>query len=143
MTSLKQLIEENKLFHYEDIEIIKKWFVENNFEDIGLRMIPELAAIKAGKIQEQLDYARSWIPVKIDVRNEDGIDSDTAQKLNKIITYHMLSMDLPETLLDWAKENIPKINLPKFFFMPTIGYLRDKYGIEFKDRSKWAREQNE
>lgn len=138
MTSLKQLIEENKLFHYEDIEIIKKWFVENNFEDLGLRMIPELAAIKAGKIQEQLDYARSWIPVKIDVRNEDGIDSDTAQKLNKIITYHMLSMDLPETLLDWAKENIPKINLPKFFFMPTIGYLRDKYGIEFKDRSKWA-----
>ena len=59
MTSLKQLIEENKLFHYEDIEIIKKWFVENNFEDLGLRMIHELAAIKAGKIQKQLDYARS------------------------------------------------------------------------------------
>lgn len=39
MTSLKQLIEENKLFHYEDIEIIKKWFVENNFEDLGLRMM--------------------------------------------------------------------------------------------------------
>lgn len=37
MTSLKQLIEENKLFHYEDIEIIKKWFVENNFEDLGLQ----------------------------------------------------------------------------------------------------------
>ena len=143
MTSLKQLIEENKLFHYEDIEIIKKWFVENNFEDLGLRMIPELAAIKAGKIQKQLDYARSYIPVKIDVRNEDGIDSDTAQKLNIIITYHMLSMDLPETLLDWAKENIPKINLPKFFFMPTIDYLRDKYGIEFKDGSNGQGSKNE
>lgn len=135
MTSLKQLIEENKLFHYEDIEIIKKWFVENNFEDLGLRMIPELAAIKAGKIQKQLDYARSWIPVKIDLNEADGIDYDTARKLNKIITYCMLSMDLPETLLNWAKENIPKMNLPKFFFMPTIDYLRDKYGIEFKDGS--------
>lgn len=143
MTSLKQLIEENKLFHYEDIEIIKKWFVENNFEDLGLRMIPELAAIKAGKIQKQLDYARSWIPVKIDVRNEDGIDSDTAQKLNKIVTYCMLSMDLPETLLNWAKENVPKINLPKFFFMPTIDYLRCKYGIEFKDGSNGQGSKNE
>ena len=137
MTSLKQLIEENKLFHYEDIEIIKKWFVENNFEDLGLQMIPELAAIKAGKIQKQLDYARSWIPVKIDLKDSDGIDSDTAQKLNKIITYHMLSMDLPETLLNWAKENIPKMNLPKLFYMPTIGYLKDKYGIEFKDKPEW------
>ncbi len=137
MTSLKQLIEENKLFHYEDIEIIKKWFVENNFEDIGLRMIPELAAIKAGKIQKQLDYARSWIPVKIDMKNVDGIDADTAICLNKIITCCMLSMDLPEAYLEWAKENIPKMNLPKFFFMPTIGYLKDKYGIEFKDKPEW------
>lgn len=137
MPSLKQLLEENKLFHYEDIDIIKKWFTGNNLEELGLQIIPELAASKSAKIQKQLDYARSWIPVKIDVRNEDGIDSDTAQKLNKIITYHMLSMDLPETLLDWAKENIPKMNLPKLFFMPAVGYLKDKYGIEFKDKPEW------
>nr|DAR14301.1 MAG TPA: hypothetical protein [Caudoviricetes sp.] len=135
MTSLKQLIEENKLFNYEDIEIIKKWFIENNFENLGLQMIPELAAIKAEKIQKQLDYARSWIPVKIDVSN-DEYDFDTAQKLNKIITYCMLSMDLPEILLNWARENILKMNLPKLFFIPTIDYLRKKYSIEFKDRSE-------
>lgn len=137
MTSLKQLIEENKLFHYEDIEIIKKWFVENNFEDLGLRMIPELAAIKAGKIQKQLDYARTWIPVKINMKNVEGIDADTAICLNKIITYCMLSMDLPEAYLEWARENIPKMNLPKLFFMPAVGYLTDKYGIEFKDKPEW------
>lgn len=137
MPSLKQLLEENKLFHYEDIEIIKKWFTGNNLEELGLKMIPEIAASKSEKIQKQLNYAQSWIPIKIDMNTVEGIDHDTAVCLNKIITYYMLSMDLPEVYLEWAKENIPKMNLPKLFFMPTIGYLKDKYGIEFKDKPEW------
>lgn len=137
MKSLKELLEENKLFHYEDIEIIKKWFVENNFEDLGLQMIPELAASKSTKIQKQLDYARTWIPAQIDMNTVDGIDGDAASHLNEIIMYCILSMDLPEILLNWAKENIPKMNLPEFFFMPTIYYLKDRYGIEFKDKPEW------
>lgn len=67
----------------------------------------------------------------------EGVDYDTAVWLNKIITYCMLSMDLPGDCLKWAKENIPKMNLPKLFFMPTIAYLKDKYGIEFKDKPEW------
>lgn len=137
MKSLKELLEENKLFHYEDIQIIKKWFVENNFEDLGLQIIPELAANKSKKIQKQLDYARTWIPAKIDMNTVDGINEDTAEHLNDIITYCILSMDLPKFYLEWAKENIPKMNLPKFFFMPTIYYLKDRYGIEFKDKPEW------
>lgn len=143
MKSLKQLIEENKLFHYEDIEIIKKWFIENNLEELGLQMIPELAVSKSTKIQKQLDYAQSWIPIKIDMNTVEGIDRDIAKRLNEIIMYCILSMDLPEFHLEWAKENIPKINLPKFFFMPTIDYLRDKYGIEFKDGSNGQGSKNE
>lgn len=72
MKSLKELLEENKLFHYEDIEIIKKWFTENNLEELGLKMIPELAASKSTKIQKQLDYARTWIPIKIDMNKIEG-----------------------------------------------------------------------
>ena len=57
--------------------------------------------------------------------------------LNKIITYCMLSMPLPDDILDWAKENIPNINVPKFFFMPAVKYLRKRYNIEFKDKPEW------
>lgn len=137
MKSLKELLEENKLFHYEDIDIIKKWFTENNLEEVGLQMISELAASKSEKIQKQLDYARTWIPVKIDMKNVEGIDADTAVCLNKIITCCMLTIDLLEVFLEWAKENIPKMNLPKLFFMPAVGYLKDKYEIEFKDKPEW------
>lgn len=135
--SLKELLEENKIYHYQDSEIIKRWFIENDLEDIGLQMIPELATSKSQKIQKQLDYARSWIPTKVDMTAVAGIEHNVAVRLNKIVTYCMLSMDLPQAILDWARENIPKMDLPKIFFMPTISYLKDKYGIEFKDKPKW------
>lgn len=53
--SLKTLLEENKIYCYQDSEIIKRWFIENDLEDIGLQMIPDLATSKSQKIQKQLD----------------------------------------------------------------------------------------
>ena len=57
--------------------------------------------------------------------------------LNNIITYCMLSLPLPDDILKWAKENIPNINVPKYFFMPTLKYLKERYNIEFKDKPQW------
>ena len=91
--------------------------------------------------QEQIEaiISKSWIPSKIDVNvnKEFANDKATAAMLNQIITYCMLSMPLPDSVLDWAKANIPNINVPKFFFMPTVKYLRKRYNIEFKDKPEW------
>lgn len=123
----------------KEAEIIEKWFVENDFEDVGLAMITRLSAKKIKKLQDKLSFAQSWIPNKIDmnVNKEFANNKATADMLNKIITYCMLSMPLPDEILDWAKENIPNINVPKFFFMPAAKYLREKYNIEFKDKPIW------
>lgn len=123
----------------QEADIIKRWFVENDFEDVGLSMIPSLSAHKIKKLQDKLSFAQSWIPSKIDVNcNEEfANDKSTADMLNKIITYCMLSMPLPDSVLDWAKENIPNINVPQFFFMPTVKYLKERYNIEFKDKPQW------
>lgn len=123
----------------QEADIIKRWFVENDFEDVGLSMIPSLSAHKIKKLQDKLSFAQSWIPSKIDVNcNEEfANDKSTADMLNKIITYCMLSMPLPDSVLDWAKANIPNINVPQIFFMPTVKYLKDRYDIEFKDKPEW------
>ena len=123
----------------QEADIIKRWFVENDFEDVGLSMIPSLSAHKIKKLQDKLSFAQSWIPSKIDVNcNEEfANDKSTADMLNKIITYCMLSMPLPDDILDWAKANIPNINVPRLFFMPTVKYLRKRYNIEFKDKPEW------
>lgn len=123
----------------KEAEIIERWFVENDFEDLGLSMITRLSARKLDKVQKKLDFAQSWVPIKIDmnVNKEFANDKPTADMLNRIITYCMLSMPLPDDILEWAKENIPNINVPKFFFMPTVKYLRKRYNIEFKDKPEW------
>lgn len=123
----------------KEVEIIERWFVENDFEDLGLSMIARLSAEKIKKLQDKLSFAQSWIPSKIDVNcNEEFVnDKSTADMLNKIITYCMLSMPLPDSVLDWAKANIPNINVPYIFFMPTVKYLKERYSIEFKDKPEW------
>ena len=123
----------------KEADIIERWFVENDFEDLGLSMIARLSAKKIKKLQDKLSFAQSWLPSKIDVNcNEEfANDKPTADMLNKIITYCMLSMPLPDSVLDWAKANIPNINVPQLFFMPTVKYLKETYGIEFKDKPEW------
>lgn len=123
----------------KEAEIIEKWFVENDFEDLGLSMIARLSAKKIKKLQDKLSFAQSWLPSKIDVNcNKEFVnDKLTADMLNHIITYCMLSMPLPDSVLDWAKANIPNINVPRVFFMPTVKYLKERYSIEFKDKPQW------
>jgi len=123
-----------------EAKIIEEWFTENDFEDVGLAMIPRLSACKLTKVQKKLNFAQSWIPSKIDINlNEEFVnDKLAADMLNHIITYCMLSMPLPDTILEWAKENIPNINVPRFFFMPTVKYLKERYNIEFKDKPEWV-----
>ena len=123
----------------KEADIIERWFVENDFEDLGLSMIARLSAKKIKKLQDKLSFAQSWLPSKIDVNcnKEFANDKLTADMLNQIITYYMLSMPLPDAILEWAKENILNINVPRVFFMPTVKYLKERYNIEFKDKPEW------
>lgn len=123
----------------EEVKIIERWFVENDFEDLGLSMISRLSAHKIKKLQDKLSFAQCWIPSKIDMNcnKEFANDKLTANMLNHIITYCMLSLSLPDDILKWAKENIPNINVPKYFFMLTVKYLKERYNIEFKDKPQW------
>ena len=139
--TLKELLAQygNTTDPVKEADIIKRWFVENDVDAVGLSMIPSLSANKIKKLQDKLSFAQSWLPSKIDVNcnKEFANDKLTADMLNRIITYCMLSMSLPDDILDWAKENIPNINVPRVFFMPTVKYLKERYNIEFKDKPQW------
>ncbi len=63
-----------------------------------------------------------------------GIDKEVGNKLNRIITLYLLDCELPESLLTWAKENIPNMNTPNIIFIPMVEWLKNKYSIEFKDK---------
>lgn len=139
MKTLKQLTDMQHLTGQTDMEIIYEWFVANNKEADGIAMISQLAQAQTKKLEERLNYARSWIPC---VPAPSVKDSEAKDYLYKIIKFGILDCDLKDHyyVYEWAKEHIPKMETPSVFFMPTLGYLQ-KYGIEFK-MSVEEREEN-
>lgn len=139
MKTLKQLTDMQPLTGQTDMEIIYEWFVANNKGADGIAMISQLAQAQTKKLEERLNYARSWIP---SVPAPSAKDSEAKDYLYKIIKFGILDCDLKDYyyVYEWAKENIPKMETPSVFFMPTLGYLQ-KYGIEFK-MSAEEREEN-
>lgn len=131
MTTLKDLTE---MFGktLSDMQIIKEWFTRNNQEAEGLKLVSELAQSQLNKVERKYDYARTWIPVKVDM-SDVCRDKDVARKLDKIINYQILEIEIPDDLLKWAKETIPTMKMPSLFFMDTAKWLDERFGIKFKE----------
>lgn len=131
MTTLKDLTE---MFGktLSDMQIIKEWFTRNNQEAEGLKLVSELTQSQLNKVERKYDYARTWIPVKVDMCDVCR-DKDVARKLDKIINYQILEIEIPDDLLKWAKETIPTMKMPSLFFIDTAKWLDERFGIKFKE----------
>lgn len=131
MKTLKQLVDIQDLYGIDDLTLIKYWFINNNREQDGLALITGLVAAQTKKIQDKYDYAVTWVPSLPDLRKEIA-NEVIADKMNDLQTLCALSADITKytNFYEWAKENIPKTEVPKCFFRPTIEWLKE-YGIEF------------
>lgn len=134
MIKLRELLDKYEGV-YSDKELIIKYFTQNNMEYEGMSLLISLATNKASKVQKELDYIKSWIPNKVDMTKLYTC-KEVGENLNRIITCQICGIDLPTDLLGWAYENIPKMELPKLMFNDTIKWLKNKYGIEFKEYKK-------
>ena len=130
MITLKAIVE---MFgdRLSDIRIIKEWFVQNNQEAEGLKLVSELAQSQLNKVERKYDYARTWIPVKVDMCDVCR-DKDVARKLDKIINCQILGLEPPDDLLKWARDTIPTMKMPSLFFMDTAKWLDERWGIKFR-----------
>lgn len=118
-----------------DIRLIQEWFTQNNQEAAGLELVSKLAQSQLNKVERKYDYARTWIPVKVDMRDVCQ-DKDVGEKLNKLIDYQILGVPIPDNLLMWAKETIPAMKMPPLFFMDTAKWLDERFGIKFKGEER-------
>ena len=134
--SLKKLIDNQDITGYSDLEIIKLWFVFNNCEQEGISIIAELSKSKTDKLERILINARSWIPILPDVIDnlKTEVNEEFAKNFSKIVNIHLLGMELNDELLEWAKDTMPKLKTPKTIFRPALEWLKNTYGIEFKDK---------
>lgn len=131
MIKLRELLDKYEGV-YSDKELIVEYFTQNNIEYEGMNLLITLATNKASKVQKELDYIKSWIPNKVDMTKLYNC-KEVGENLNRIITCQICGIDLPIDLLRWAYENIPKMELPTLMFRDTIKWLKEKYGIRFKN----------
>lgn len=116
------------------LDIIYEYLVQTKQETEALDFIPKLAQRQAHRIQSRLDYARSWIPNKVDVyKANKNVTRQQAEIIDRLTDLYCLGMDIPEQYLAKVREVVPKMAMPKIVFKPMTEWLRDKYNIMFKD----------
>jgi hypothetical protein len=137
MKTLKELVLYQQMTGEDDLTLIKMWFYENDMEMEGISIITELAESKIDKLQLILNKSRTWIPYLPDLSEcNKSLTKEQVQNIQSIIQMYLLGMDLKESnLYKWAKEEIPKIELPRVMFVPCIEWLDKTYRIRFKELS--------
>lgn len=121
-------------FGEEPLYIIQEYLKATGQEIEALGMVVALAVNKSKKVEAQLNYARSWIPNKIDLaRANKNVTPCQAKLLDRLTDIFLLGMDIPSQYLEEVKTTIPQMKMPKFIFVPMVEWLRDKYGIRFMD----------
>lgn len=132
--SFSEFVRVHEKFGIAPLEIIANYLIETNQEAEALTIIPKLAKDKSDKIQRQLDYARTWIPIKADIYEcNKNVTRPQAKMIETLTNYYCLGMDIPEKYIEKVKEVIPNIETPTVVFVPMVEWLRDKYNIVFKD----------
>lgn len=124
-------------FGEDPLYIIQEYIKATGKEIDALGMVVALAVNKSKKVETQLNYARSWIPNKIDLaRANKNVTTCQAKLLDRLTDIFLLGMDIPSQYLDEVKATIPQMEMPKFIFVPMVEWLRDKYGIKFMEGEK-------
>ena len=130
-------------FGEDPLYIIQEYIKTTGKEIEALGMVVALAANKSKKVEAQLNYARSWIPNKVDLaRANKNVSPCQAKLLDRLTDIFLLGMDIPSQYLDEVKATIPQIKMPQFIFVPMVEWLRDKYGIRFMEDGKTDERKN-
>lgn len=121
----------------DPLYIMQEYIKATGNEIEALGMVVALAANKSKNVEAQLNYARSWIPNKVDLaRSNKNVTPCQAKLLDRLTDIFLLGMDIPSQYLDEVKATIPQMKMPKFIFVPMVEWLRDKYGIKFMEGEK-------
>lgn len=143
--SLEQIIMERKPYGDDDIDIIVRYFTENECYDEAVDLIVRLLKNRIAYQDSVLAQSRSWIPSLMLGHNVNG----TAAKYNgkviprttneeqalydRLTSYFLLDMRIPEDDLDEARKIIPNRTRPFMFYAPALEWLDKEYDIRFKE----------
>lgn len=137
MVTLKQLINEQRMTGMSDIDIIRNYLTINDLEEEGMDLIYQLSASKINKLKLYKKNVQDWISYLPSRYLYENYDLETAYKLHELeLDFLSYGSELSNRRLEWARENAPKIKMPKVYFRPLLDYLSEKE-IRFKGSEKY------
>lgn len=137
MVTLKQLINEQRMTGMSDIDIIRNYLTINDLEEEGMDLIYQLSASKINKLKLYKKNVQDWISYLPSRYLYENYDLETADKLHELeLDFLSYGSELSNRRLEWARENAPKIKMPKVYFRPLLDYLSEKE-IRFKGSEKY------
>ena len=127
MVTLKQLVENQQWDEMSDIGVIRTFFVLNDMEEEGMDLIHELTKSKVEKLKHKQRVVEEWISYLPSKYLYENYDLDIANRLHNLeLDYLSHDCKLSSNRLEWAKENIPNIEMPLVYFQPLVEYLDSK-----------------
>lgn len=134
---LSDYAKEMEAFGEDPLYIIQEYIKAKGKEIEALGMVVALAANKSKNVEAQLNYARSWIPNKVDLAKANkGVTARQARMLDRLTDIFLLGMDIPSQYLDEVEATVSQMEMPKLVFVPMVEWLRDKYGIKFLEEKE-------
>lgn len=137
MIELKRFVE-NPLYD-DDKEIITCYIIENNLEKEYIELITELVDSLTYKNEKKINEKNEMMLYTL--TNLNGLFSqystEIAQFLIELSLCYSIDKDFTPIMVKKAKEIIPTIELPNFYYKEIIKCLNEKYGIKFKNHSDY------
>lgn len=135
MKELKDYIEYQKFFKVSDMEIIAQYFIDNDMEEQGMELSHKLAKFKIEKMKDRERVIKEWTyKIPSDYLYEN-YPIKTATMLHRVELDYIVNGEVTGVRLEWAKENIPNIQMPYVYFQPCIEWL-EKNEIKFMIEKK-------
>ena len=137
MNKLKSYVD-NYGYLVNDKAIIFKYITDNNLEQEYIELFSKLTKSKVEKLETQMSQKNFIIE-----SSAAGLESllkqykkDIALFLLDLQLCYACTFDFTENLIEKAKEIIPTIDYPQWYFRDVPTHLYQKYGIKFKNHKE-------
>ena len=132
MKTLEDLVNKQKWSGMSDLEVIEAFFIINDLEEEGIDLIHSLTKSKIEKMKHRQRVVKEWTSYLPSRYLYENYDLEIADRLHTLeLDYLSHGCELSNNRLEWCKENIPDIEIPRVYFQPLIEYLDNK-GVRFK-----------
>lgn len=132
MKRLEDYIKFQKLTGMSDKDVIVKYFIDNDMEELAMEVCHELAKAKIKKMKDREYIVKEWAYTIPSDYLYENYPVKIATMLHRIELDYIVNGEVTDNRLKWAKENIPNIQRPYTYFQPCIEWL-EKNGIKFME----------